>query len=44
VQLNINIVDHKINLTTEKLDRMDPTRLDFPQPHVLVVEYHPTMA
>lgn len=40
VQLQIKLVDHKINLLAEKLDGMDFTKLAFVQPQVPIVDDH----
>jgi hypothetical protein len=44
VQLQIKLVDHKINLLADKLVGLDLTNLDFPQPQVHVAKERPPIA
>jgi hypothetical protein len=43
VQLQVNLMDHKINLLAEKVVGLDLSKLDYPQPQVLVGDDHPPL-
>jgi hypothetical protein len=43
MQLQLKLVDHKLNLLAHKLVGMYFTNLDYPQPQVLIVEEHPPL-